>query len=352
MVTKAGVPSNKIVVGVTSYGRSFHMAAAGCYTENCLFTGSSTVSDAAEGPCTATAGYISDAEIKDIIADGSRVNYNLVDDSSSSNILVYDDVQWVAWMDEDTKAARKLLYQLLQMGGSTDWAVDLEDYQDPPGGTASWSGFMLQIKSGVDPWEEGSRTGNWTEQDCTGQGAADIHALTAQQRWDMLDCAHAWQDALDVWTQIDRPANNLTFSESIANTYHVGENAGCANLLAEDNCDSIVVCTQAVGAGSGPAGYVLWNSLVMVHEAYKNFHAALYEAAATALFPGFQAYENAFTPLPDTSDGKVLQVMLDLIGLLGAVGGAVYFNDCEDCFSSHRLLTPIPIYLGSSGHSC
>ncbi|KFY83394.1 hypothetical protein V500_10074, partial [Pseudogymnoascus sp. VKM F-4518 (FW-2643)] len=40
MITKAGVASNKIVVGVTSYGRSFKMAQAGCTGPECLFTGS------------------------------------------------------------------------------------------------------------------------------------------------------------------------------------------------------------------------------------------------------------------------------------------------------------------------
>ncbi|KID62903.1 chitinase, partial [Metarhizium hybridum] len=37
MVTKAGVPSNKVVVGVTSYGQSFGMAQAGCHGPDCLY---------------------------------------------------------------------------------------------------------------------------------------------------------------------------------------------------------------------------------------------------------------------------------------------------------------------------
>ncbi|KAL1841513.1 hypothetical protein VTJ49DRAFT_7004 [Mycothermus thermophilus] len=39
IITKAGVPNNKIFVGEASYGRSFRMAQAGCWGPTCDFTG-------------------------------------------------------------------------------------------------------------------------------------------------------------------------------------------------------------------------------------------------------------------------------------------------------------------------
>ncbi|KAH8703525.1 glycoside hydrolase superfamily [Talaromyces proteolyticus] len=36
MITKAGIPSVHVVIGVTSYGRSFQMTTEGCYTEMCI----------------------------------------------------------------------------------------------------------------------------------------------------------------------------------------------------------------------------------------------------------------------------------------------------------------------------
>jgi hypothetical protein len=39
MITKAGVPGKKVIVSVTSYGRSFKMAKAGCWGPSCVSGG-------------------------------------------------------------------------------------------------------------------------------------------------------------------------------------------------------------------------------------------------------------------------------------------------------------------------
>ncbi|KAK3688699.1 glycoside hydrolase superfamily [Podospora appendiculata] len=69
MITKASVPSNKIVVGVSSYGRSFETTQAECTGPQCSFTGPD--STAKKGRCTGTSGHISNAEIDDIIKSAS-----------------------------------------------------------------------------------------------------------------------------------------------------------------------------------------------------------------------------------------------------------------------------------------
>ncbi|KAM6532558.1 hypothetical protein FSOLCH5_001982 [Fusarium solani] len=132
MITKAGVPSNKVIVGVTSFGRSLKMAEAGCYGPECLYTGDRLNSDAKKGKCTDTAGYIADAEIGDILKDTSRVVKHFVDSTSNSDILIYDDTEWVSYMSSSTKKVRENLYKSWGMGGTTDWAVDLQTYHDVP----------------------------------------------------------------------------------------------------------------------------------------------------------------------------------------------------------------------------
>ncbi|KAG8408038.1 hypothetical protein J3459_018274 [Metarhizium acridum] len=125
MITKVGVPSNKIVVGVASYGRSFKMAEAGCYGPLCKFTGTPRRSYAAKGRCTGTSGYIANAEIEEILTSG-RVNKQWRD--AGSNIMVYDDTEWVAYMDDKHKDIRTQFYLMNNFAGTTDWAVDLQKF--------------------------------------------------------------------------------------------------------------------------------------------------------------------------------------------------------------------------------
>jgi GH18 family chitinase len=157
MITKAGVPGNKVIVGITSYGRSFSMAEAGCWGTNCLYTRSQMNSDATKGKCTNSAGYIADAEIAEIIEGkkrAGRVVKQFVDSSSNSDVLVYDDTRWVSYMSSKTKQTRSTLYSAWGLGGTTDWASDLRTYNDVPKPAKSWAEFKMKVKSGEDPKSE------------------------------------------------------------------------------------------------------------------------------------------------------------------------------------------------------
>ncbi|KAF4765115.1 hypothetical protein HAV15_003946 [Penicillium sp. str.  len=63
LITKAGMDSGKVVIGVSSYGRSFKMADADYDGPLCKFTGGRLNSNADKAECTDTAGYISNTEI-------------------------------------------------------------------------------------------------------------------------------------------------------------------------------------------------------------------------------------------------------------------------------------------------
>lgn len=155
------------------------MADGGCYGPDCFYTGGPLDSHAKKGECTDTAGYISDAEIKAIIKTPSRVNKSFLDGTSNSNILVYDDNQWVAWMSPEVLSYRTAVYKAFGMGGTSNWAIDLENYVDPPPGIGSWPSFVIKARQGNDPWDYGERHGNWTEILCSDRSVADLRGLRA-----------------------------------------------------------------------------------------------------------------------------------------------------------------------------
>lgn len=120
MITKAGVPSNKITVGVSSYGRSFGVLDPSCLGPQCLFGGPG--STASPGICTGEAGYLADAEIAQLLSQGAEFYH----DQASDSDIVVSNGNWVAYMNQDTKASRADLYRRLNFLGTVDWAIDLE----------------------------------------------------------------------------------------------------------------------------------------------------------------------------------------------------------------------------------
>jgi hypothetical protein len=64
------------------------MAVDGCWGPMCDFTGSRTVSNAQPGRCTKTGGYISNAEINELIRKGDGVK-QMHDDASNTDVLLY-----------------------------------------------------------------------------------------------------------------------------------------------------------------------------------------------------------------------------------------------------------------------
>lgn len=138
MITKAGVSPLKVVVGISSYGRSFRMADPKCTGPTCKFTGSFSTSNAEPGICTGYAGYLANAEITKIIADAKAGKTNVTaktwyDSVSDSDIMTWStqglgNVNWVAYMSDATKKKRTDYIKSLNFAGTIDWAIDLQSW--------------------------------------------------------------------------------------------------------------------------------------------------------------------------------------------------------------------------------
>ncbi|KAL1614507.1 hypothetical protein SLS54_009680 [Diplodia seriata] len=136
MLTKAGVAPGKVAVGLAAYGRSFAMREAGCDGPECAFD-NDTAAAWSVASCTQTPGLVANAEIgvmREVARKGTRAWF---DEGSGSDVLVYGDGQWVAYMGEETRRARAERYRVLGFAGTADWAVDLlsfgDDERDPEG---------------------------------------------------------------------------------------------------------------------------------------------------------------------------------------------------------------------------
>ncbi|KAJ5406157.1 killer toxin alpha/beta, partial [Penicillium sp. CMV-2018d] len=103
IITKAGVDSNKVFVGVPTYGRSFGITDESCTGPNRHYTGTNSVSNAKQGRYTKTAGIIANAEIHEIltIRNQTKSYYNT---GSNSNIIA-------SFIDSDTVKSRTSYYK-------------------------------------------------------------------------------------------------------------------------------------------------------------------------------------------------------------------------------------------------
>ena len=273
MITKAGVPSNKIIVGVTSYGRSFRMVEPGCTGPECKYMGPE--SGAKKGLCTGTPGYLSDAEINQIIQDGTSTPWKVegedsasslgrregvqvfYDHKSQSNVLVYDDVEWVAYMNRSNKEARKSAYQALNFGGITDWAVDLQEFSPNEYITPF---VMKQLAEGEEckwKWLEGV--------DCLNEG---IRNASSPKKWQWHEAATdcAWRFVKTEWSKQKGNESGEVFSLFVSKKLNGPRNFNCQEMSINGCSGSTPLCTVFQTIESGPAAMFIISSFMKLHE--------------------------------------------------------------------------------------
>jgi GH18 family chitinase len=142
MITKAGVPRSKVLVGMGSYGRSFKMSTPGCTGPECTFTG--PASGATPGRCTGEPGYISNFEIQSLIEESKNGGKSVqVIQNPEGDVAIIDNTDWVGFMTPETLAARLAMFQKDNWGGTVEWAIDLN--------SDSYSGLTIDDENEIDP---------------------------------------------------------------------------------------------------------------------------------------------------------------------------------------------------------
>ncbi|KAL4982965.1 hypothetical protein BDW68DRAFT_191715 [Aspergillus falconensis] len=292
---RTGVPSDRVVVGVASYGRSFAMAEVGCYGPECLYTGSRANSDAAKGPCTGTAGYLANAEINKILSGSpsglttrdtvsSRVTAHYLDEDSDSNILVYNDNQWVAYMSPEVRESRVSRYKSLNMGGSVNWATDLETWHDAPVG--NWSDYKEAIMAKQNPLESN-----------------DLH----DGNWSSLTCGDNLGRQVKAWKYYRDNVNQTSFTGYMAYMMDWEGYGKCWEIV--EGCGGNIDCQD----GRSPAEVLIWESLNTISKTYQRYHDGLVSAMALVVDPSLKDFTKKFAPVPPKDDFSWQDILFDLI---------------------------------------
>lgn len=144
------------------------------------------------------AGYISNYEIFEILAKAENPDLygNITISQSSSDVvgdvLIYNKTNWISWLSPSSYASRRSWTDGLNFGGTSDWAVDLnETYSDNGTGSSVDSGY-----DDDDDYTPCDYTKTFKSLDDLSSSAGDLRSdcvavYALQVLIDMLDTAYA-----------------------------------------------------------------------------------------------------------------------------------------------------------------
>jgi GH18 family chitinase len=116
LLWRNSIDPSKVTLGLGWYGRSFTLTDPSCTTPGCTFSAGGNA-----GPCTGTAGILSNAEITSVISANSLTP--VMDAAAAIKWIVWDSNQWVSYDDGET-VQMKMLYAMEKcLGGVMVWAM-------------------------------------------------------------------------------------------------------------------------------------------------------------------------------------------------------------------------------------
>ena len=142
LLWRAGVDSNKVVMGQGWYGRSFTLKDPSCSIPDgkCEFSGGANA-----GPCSKASGILDYQEITDVI---KKTGVKPVwDKTAGVKYITWDSNQWISYDDADTFQQKRDLANSRCLGGLMVWALDQVSQTADNGFGGSAAGAGAQVSS-------------------------------------------------------------------------------------------------------------------------------------------------------------------------------------------------------------
>lgn len=140
LMWRNGIDPGYVTLGLGWYGRSFTLSDPSCSTPNgiCQFS-----SGGKPGPCSNSAGTLSNAEIFQVLAQtGAKASF---DSTAAVKWITWDTNQWVSYDDGQTMKLKMDAANKLCLGGVMIWSVD----QDDTNGTSTSDLLGLGTANGI-----------------------------------------------------------------------------------------------------------------------------------------------------------------------------------------------------------
>ncbi|XP_018011730.1 probable chitinase 10 isoform X2 [Hyalella azteca] len=118
---KQGAPSQKLLMGIPVYGRSFTLADPEQFD-----IGAAAVKGGKEGRYTAEEGFLSYYEVCDFLYED---NTTLVWDNEQQVPFAYNGDQWVGFDDERSIDIKMSWVKSNKLGGVMVWSMDMDDFR-------------------------------------------------------------------------------------------------------------------------------------------------------------------------------------------------------------------------------
>ncbi|KAI5460174.1 hypothetical protein BGZ63DRAFT_455688 [Mariannaea sp. PMI_226] len=161
---------------------------------------------------------------------------------------------------------------------------------------------------------------DWGTVQCTVKEIADA-SYSPDVRWAAVDSEHAWQAVTNSWNNDAPDAGQvfLPFPMMVSNFFHGPEHLNCQDI-GDGTCNTMIQCSDT----NHPAGYLIINSFVSIHQIHQNRYNSL-NTALNLMQSQLGEFTNTFAP--QINDGsQVLREILTSFAFIVGLGSAYSWN--------------------------